>query len=52
MKLGIEWNSKDTISIEEQAALIRENGFDATMVGLEEERLGEIMTALRRHDIA
>ena len=51
MKLGIEWNSKDTISIEKQAALIKQNGFEATFVGLEEENLSEILSCVRKEGL-
>ena len=51
MKFGIEWDRDLSISIEERARLMKENGFDATFIGLEEENLEEILACLKKYDI-
>ena len=51
MKFGIEWDCDRFYSIEEQAKRLKENGFEATFVNLEDERLGEILSVLKKYDI-
>ena len=51
MKLGIEWNNKYEGSADEQARLIKSNGFDATFVS-KIEGLGDVMAALDKYGIA
>ena len=51
MKFGIEWDPDPSYEIEEQAKRIKENGFDATFLNLENERLDEIILVLKKYDI-
>ena len=51
MKFGIEWDRDRAISIEARARLMKENGFDATFIGLEEENLEEILACLKKYEI-
>ena len=51
MKFGLEWDYDRSYPIEEQAKRLKENGFDATFVDLENERLGEILSVLKKYDI-
>ena len=51
MKLGAEWNFDRAFPIEEQAKLMKENGFDYTFLRPEDERLGEILSCLKQYGI-
>lgn len=51
MKFGLEWDADRSYPIEEQAKRLKENGFDATFVALEDERLEEILACLKKYDI-
>ena len=51
MKLGIIWDHNNNGDVEEQALRIKNSGFDATFLGLETDRLDEIMKALNKYDI-
>lgn len=51
MKFGIEWDSDRSYSIEEQTKNLKDNGFEATFVNLEDERLEKILTCLKKYDI-
>ena len=51
MKFGLEWDSDRSYPIEEQAKRLKENGFSATFVDLEDERLGEILSVLKKYNI-
>lgn len=51
MKLGIEWDRGSSLSIEEQARRIKQSGFDCSFVGLEADRLKEIMDCLEKYEI-
>ena len=51
MKLGIEWDPDRSFAIEAQAKNLKENGFEATFVNLEDERLGEILACLKKYNI-
>ena len=47
MKLGISFNCYRDLDDETQFALMKENGFEATMIGSEYERLDEVVKKLR-----
>ena len=51
MKFGIEWDPDRSYSIEEQAKKLKGNGFEATFVNLEDERLEEILAILKKYGI-
>ena len=50
MKLGIEWNYRFSGSADEQARLIKENGFDATFVS-RLDGLDAVMAAVKKYGI-
>lgn len=51
MKFGIEWDPDRSFGIEEQANLLKKNGFEATFINLEDERFEEILSCLQKYDI-
>ena len=51
MKFGIEWDYCNNGCAEDQARMIKSNGFDATFLDLEIDRLDDIMKALNKYEI-